>query len=186
MTEGSSARQAGAIRLRRRRGRTRTTALATALTAATGTVYALTAEAASTCASPAFKRQMYANTTFSGTPRKTDCDATISENWGTAAPAKKLPKDEFGVRWTLTRDFGSGGPFTLTATARDGIRVHVDGEREVTIWKNVSSTQRKTVDITIPPGEHTLRVDYVNWTGAADITFTYAPRTDAVSSPDPG
>lgn len=183
MTEGSSARRARAIRLRRRRGRTRTTALATALTAATGTVYALTAEAASTCASPTFKRQMYANTTFSGTPRKTDCDATISEHWGTAAPAKTLPKDEFGVRWTLTRDFGSGGSFTLTATAtatttaRDGIRVHVDGEREVNIWKNVSSTQRKTVDITIPPGEHTLRVDYVNWTGAADITFTYTPRT---------
>ncbi|MFE7837929.1 PA14 domain-containing protein [Streptomyces sp. NPDC057474] len=162
----------------------RTTALATALTAATGTVYALTAEAASTCVFPTFKRQMYANTTFSGTPKKTDCDAKVSENWGTAAPARTLPKDNFAVRWTLTRDFGSGGPFTLTATARDGVRVYVDGEREVNIWKNVSSTQWKTVAVTIPSGKHTLRVDYVNWTGAADITFTYAPRTYAAASPD--
>ncbi|WP_326579864.1 pectinesterase family protein [Streptomyces sp. NBC_00481] len=178
MTEGSSPRP---VRHRRRRGRgrLRTTAVATAIAATTGTVYALTAEAAVTCNSPTFKRQLYANTAFSGTPKKTDCDARISENWGTSAPAKSLPANNFGVRWTLTRDFGSGGPFTLTVTARDGIRVYVDGEREVSIWKNVSSTRRKTVDLTIPSGQHTLRVDYVNWTGAANVSFAYAPRTPA-------
>ncbi|UUU32230.1 pectinesterase family protein [Streptomyces sp. CA-210063] len=180
MTEGPSRRPiARATRHRRRRGRLRTTAVATAISAATGGVYALTAEAAVTCASPTFKRQLFANTTFSGTPKKTDCDAKISENWGTAAPATTLPKDNFGVRWTLTRDFGSGGPFTFTATARDGIRVHVDGERKVNIWKNVSSTQQQTVNVTIPSGKHTLRVDYVNWTGAANVSFAYAPRTSA-------
>ncbi|MFK0023631.1 hypothetical protein [Streptomyces sp. NPDC090798] len=60
---------------------------------------------------PAYKRQFYANTAFSGTPKKTDRDAAVGENWGTKAPASGLPKDNFGVRWTVTRDvYGRVGP----------------------------------------------------------------------------
>ncbi|MGW0880359.1 PA14 domain-containing protein [Streptomyces sp. NPDC002671] len=131
------------------------------------------------CASPVYKRQFFANTTFSGTPRKTDCDAQIDQNWGAGAPASGLPKDNFGVRWTVTRDFGSGGPFALPVAVQDGIRVYLDGARKVDLWKNVSSTQKKTADVTVPAGKHTLRVDFVNWTGPALVSFAYTPRTSA-------
>ncbi|MEU0430025.1 hypothetical protein ABZ235_42030, partial [Streptomyces canus] len=84
-------------------------------------VTAAPASAATTCASPVFTRQFYANTSLSGTPKKTDCDTAIDQSWS-GAPATGLPKDNFGVRWTVTRDFGSGGPFALSATGLDGIR----------------------------------------------------------------
>ncbi|WP_327422708.1 PA14 domain-containing protein [Streptomyces sp. NBC_01230] len=142
-------------------------------------VSATTASAATTCASPVFKRQFFANTTFSGTPKKTDCDSVIDQNWGTGAPASGLPTNNFGVRWSLTRDFGSGGPFTFTASSLDGIRVYVDGVRKVDIWKNVSATQKKTVNVTVPKGKHSLRIDFVNWTGSANVKFAYTPRTSA-------
>ncbi|MER6078427.1 hypothetical protein ABT156_09080, partial [Streptomyces sp. NPDC001833] len=87
--------------------------LATAGTLLGGAV--VTASAATTCASPVFKRQLFANTTFKGTPKKTDCDSAISESWS-GAPTSGLPKDNFGVRWSVTRDFGSGGPFALAAS----------------------------------------------------------------------
>ncbi|MGW1722748.1 fibronectin type III domain-containing protein [Streptomyces sp. NPDC002306] len=135
--------------------------------------------ATASCVSPAYKRQFFANTTFSGTPRKTDCDARIDENWGAGAPAPGLPRNAFGVRWTVTRDFGSGGPFALSAASRDGIRVYLDGARKVDLWKDVSTTRKKTVDVTVPSGRHTLRVDFVNWTDAANVTFAYTPRTSA-------
>ncbi|MFD9508142.1 fibronectin type III domain-containing protein [Streptomyces mirabilis] len=158
-------------------------ALAATLTiATTGGLLAVSgapASAASSCASPVYKRQFYANTTFSGTPKKTDCDAAVSESWGTQAPASGLPKDNFGVRWTVTRDFGSGGPFALPVATQDGLRVYLDGTRKVDLWKNVSSTVKKTVNLTIPSGKHTLRVDYANWTGAANVSFAYNPRTAA-------
>ncbi|GGJ49911.1 hypothetical protein GCM10010121_071300 [Streptomyces brasiliensis] len=137
------------------------------------------ASAATTCASPVYKRQFYANTTFSGTPKKTDCDSTISENWRTGAPATGLPKDNFAIRWTVTRDFGSGGPFALPVSTQDGTRVYLDGTRKVDLWKNVSATVKKTPDITVPAGTHTLRIDYVNWTGAANVSFAYQLRTSA-------
>ncbi|MEU6088439.1 PA14 domain-containing protein [Streptomyces sp. NPDC047085] len=138
------------------------------------------ASAATTCTSPVYKRQFYANTTFSGTPKKTDCDSAIDQNWGTNAPATGLPRDNFGVRWTVTRDFGSGGPFALPVATQDGTRVYLDGVRKVDLWKNVSTTVKKTVNVTIPSGKHTLRIDYVNWTGTANVSFAYTPRT----SPD--
>ncbi|WP_432043265.1 PA14 domain-containing protein [Streptomyces cadmiisoli] len=137
------------------------------------------ASAATTCASPVYKRQFFANTTFSGAPRKTDCDSAIDQNWGTGAPASGLPSNYFGVRWTMTRDFGSGGPFSFPVEARDGIRVYLDGVRKVDLWKNVSTTVKKTVSVTIPSGKHTLRIDFVNWTGAASVKFSYVPRTSA-------
>ncbi|MFF4571469.1 fibronectin type III domain-containing protein [Streptomyces sp. NPDC001410] len=159
----------------------RTTATTVVLSAAGALLSAVTttASAATSCASPVYTRTFYANTTFSGTPKKTDCDSVISENWGTGAPATGLPKDNFGVRWSVTRDFGSGGPFSLPASTQDGVRVYLDGVRKVDIWKNVSTTRSKSVDVTIPSGKHTLRVDYVNWTGTANVAFSYLPRLSA-------
>ncbi|WP_330355422.1 fibronectin type III domain-containing protein [Streptomyces chartreusis] len=160
-----------------------TAATATALVLATAggllTTLATPASAAVTCNSPVFKRQFFANTAFSGTPKKTDCDTAIDQNWGTNAPATGLPKDNFAVRWTLTRDFGSGGPFALSASGLDGIRVYLDGSRKIDLWKNTSTTVSKTVNLTVPAGRHTLRVDYVNWTGSARVKFGYTPRTSA-------
>ncbi|MFI9828067.1 fibronectin type III domain-containing protein [Streptomyces sp. NPDC051913] len=159
----------------------RTTITSAAVLAVTGgllTTATAPASAATTCVSPVFKRQFFANTTFSGTPKKTDCDSAIDQSW-TGAPVSGLPSDNFGVRWSVTRDFGSGGPFALTASGLDGIRVYVDGVRKIDLWKNTSTTVSKSVNLTVPSGKHTLRVDYVNWTGSAKVKFAYTPRTSA-------
>ncbi|WTN42227.1 PA14 domain-containing protein [Streptomyces sp. NBC_00631] len=158
----------------------RGTAAVAVVFATTGTLLggaAVTASAATTCASPVHKRELFANTTFKGTPKKTACDTLVDESW-TGAPASGLPKDNFGVRWTVTRDFGSGGPFALAASGVDGIRVYVDGVR-IDPWKNTAKSVSKTVNVTAPKGRHTLRVDYADFTGAARVKFTYAPRTSA-------
>ncbi|MFJ1595601.1 fibronectin type III domain-containing protein [Streptomyces sp. NPDC088261] len=132
------------------------------------------------CASPAWKAQFYANTAFSGTPKLTTCDTAVSENYGTGDPAGvTLPRDNFAVRWSVVRDFGSGGPFTFSAASQDGIRVYLDGVRKIDLWRNVSSTQTKNVNLTVPAGKHTLRVDFVAWTGSANVKFSYAPRSTA-------
>ncbi|MEU4063359.1 PA14 domain-containing protein [Streptomyces wedmorensis] len=162
--------------------RIRLSALATtaALAASGGLLTAAPASAAVTCASPVWTAQYFANTSLTGTPKLTVCDSAIAENYGWGDPAGvTLPTDNFSVRWSLTRDFGSGGPFALTAEAQDGIRVYLDGVRRIDLWRNVTTTQKKTVALTVPAGRHTLRVDYATWTGAADVKFTYAPNTSA-------
>ncbi|MFE2012103.1 cellulose 1,4-beta-cellobiosidase [Streptomyces sp. NPDC059491] len=157
-----------------------TTVAATVVLAAAGGLLATapTASAAVTCAAPLFKREYFANTTLTGTPKRTDCDSAVNEHW-TGAPAYGLPRDRFGVRWTVTRDFGSGGPFTLSVAARDGVRVYLDGVRKYSAWSDLATARKGAVNVTVPQGRHTLRVDFVNWTGAADVAFSYLPRTAA-------
>ncbi|MFJ4849099.1 MULTISPECIES: PA14 domain-containing protein [unclassified Streptomyces] len=160
--------------------RTGATALVLATAAAGLSLPAGTAHAATTCSAGVWTAAYYANTTFKGTPKKTACDTSINENWGTGHPAGiALPNDNFGVRWTLSRDFGSGGPFTFTAAARDGIRVYVDSSLKINLWKDVSTTQTKTLNLTVPKGRHTLRVDFGAFKSTANVKFTYAPRTTA-------
>ncbi|MFF4650173.1 fibronectin type III domain-containing protein [Streptomyces sp. NPDC001380] len=160
--------------------RLRLVAAAAVGAAAAGLLTAAPASAAVTCASPTWKAQYYANTTFSGTPGLTTCDTAINENYGTGDPAGvTLPKDNFSVRWTMSRDFGSGGPFALSAAAQDGIRVYLDGVRRIDLWHDVPTTRHTTAYVTVPSGIHTLRVDFAAWTGAADVAFSYTPRTSA-------
>ncbi|WP_055588043.1 fibronectin type III domain-containing protein [Streptacidiphilus griseoplanus] len=132
-----------------------------------------------TCSTNVYKRTFYKNTTFSGSPVRTDCDGAISQSWS-GSPATGVPSNNFGVRWSVTRDFGSGGPFTFAVSATDGVRVHLDGVRKIDLWKGTGDTARaKSVNLTVPSGRHTLRVDYVNWSGAAKVAFTYTPRTSS-------
>ncbi|MGW2618332.1 fibronectin type III domain-containing protein [Streptomyces sp. NPDC001500] len=145
-------------------------------TALTGLAFPVTAEAAVNCAAGVWKAQYYANTTLTGTPKSTVCDASIAENYGLGDPAGvTLPRDNFGVRWSTTRNFGSGGPFDLTVAVQDGARVYLDGHRKIDLWRNVNATQKKALRVVIPRGVHTLRVDFAAFTGAADIAFAYRP-----------
>ncbi|MFF3566041.1 PA14 domain-containing protein [Streptomyces sp. NPDC002574] len=156
------------------------TAVVVALTGGLVAVATSQAAAATSCATNTYTRQFFANTGFSGAARRTDCDTSINENWGGNAPgASGVGKDNFGVRWSVKRDFGSGGPFAFSASGQDGIRVYLDGARKVDLWKNGTSTVSKTVNLVIPKGTHTLRVDYVNWTGSAAVRFAYTPRNGA-------
>ena len=162
--------------------RTRLSALAAtaALVASGGLLTATPAAAAVTCTSPLWKAEFFANSTFSGTPKLTSCDSAIAENYGYGDPAGvTLPTDYFSVRWSLSRDFGSGGPFTFTAEAQDGIRVYLDGVRKIDLWKSVSTTQKQTVNVTVPAGRHSISVHYAAWTGAANVKFGYTPVTSA-------
>ncbi|GGT84154.1 hypothetical protein GCM10010272_30800 [Streptomyces lateritius] len=53
--------------------------------------------------------------------------------------------------------------------------------RRIDLWKNISTTQKKTVNLTLPAGRHTITVYYAAWTGAANVAFAYAPVTSATA-----
>ncbi|SFD15175.1 PA14 domain-containing protein [Streptomyces aidingensis] len=152
--------------------------LTAVLTGGLLSVLAPPASAAVSCPSPQWKAQYYANASFSGTPKLTTCDSAVYENYGSGDPAGvSLPKDNFSVRWTMTRDFGSGGSFRFYAGGQDGIRVYLDGNRKLSLWHDVSASRYKLVKLVVPSGKHTIRVDFVAWTGNASVSFAYAPNT---------
>jgi fibronectin type 3 domain-containing protein len=160
------------------RGRGTHAALLAVAVSAAGLAFPATAVAAG-CAEGEWTAKFYADASFGGTPKKTACDKAIGENYGSGAPAAGLPKNDFGVRWSMTRDFGSGGPFSFKASAQDVVRVYLDGDRKINISGDASSTRSKTVNLIVPKGKHTLRVDFMALTGKANVSFTYPPRTSA-------
>ncbi|WP_343245686.1 PA14 domain-containing protein [Streptomyces sp. SID4985] len=147
-----------------------------------GTLLAAAPQAAAagvTCSANVYQRTFFKNTSFSGSPVRTDCDGAIDQNWS-GRPFSGMPADNFGVRWSVTRDFGSGGPFTFAVSATDGVRVYLDNVRKIDLWTGTGNTARaKSVNLTVPSGRHTIRVDHVNWSDAAKVKYTYAPRTSA-------
>ncbi|WP_165985089.1 PA14 domain-containing protein [Streptomyces sp. YIM 98790] len=158
---------------------------AAAVAAGTSLVVVPPAQASVSCSSTQFTREFFSNGSLSGTPVKKDCDGEITEWWAGGAPLPGMPSDNFSVRWTLTRDFGSGGPFNLYAAAHDGIRVYLDGTRTIDLWKDTTTQRSRTVQVTIPRGRHTLRIEYANWSGSASAKFRYAPRTSTTDDHTP-
>lgn len=44
-----------------------------------------------------YTRAFYKNTSFSGSPVKTDCDSAVDQSWS-GRPLSGMPADNFGVR----------------------------------------------------------------------------------------
>ncbi|WP_420034970.1 PA14 domain-containing protein [Streptomyces sp. cg28] len=159
--------------------RTAAAGLALALPLGGALLAAPAAHAAVTCGDTTFKRTFYSNTSFSGTPKKTDCDTTVDQNW-TGAPVSGTATNNFSVRWSLTRDFGSGGCFTYRLSGTDGLRLYVDGVRKVDKWKNTGDAGNSVPGtFCIGSGSHSIRVDHANWTGLSRVKFTWPASSDS-------
>ncbi|MFI9153544.1 hypothetical protein [Streptomyces sp. NPDC053367] len=153
--------------------------LALTLPSACALLAAPAAEAAVTCGDTTFKRSFYPNTSFSGTPKRTDCDTTIDQSWS-GAPLSGMATNRFGVRWSLTRDFGSGGCFTYRLSGTDGLRLYVDGVRKVNKWTDTGDSGNSVPGtFCVGAGSHSVRVDHVNWTGLSRVKFTWPASSDS-------
>ncbi|HEV2755706.1 MAG TPA: PQQ-dependent sugar dehydrogenase [Actinomycetota bacterium] len=124
------------------------------------------------CASGGFSAQYFGNQTLSGTPLATRCEAAIAHDWGEAAPAAGVPADDFSARWRGTHEL-SGGEYTFTARADDGIRVYVDGTTVIDAWKDQSATTYRATR-TLSAGVHEIVVEYYDsgWDAVAQVSWT--------------
>jgi single-stranded DNA-binding protein len=108
---------------------------------------------------------------LSGTPALVRNDGAISFNWGNAAPADGLPADNFSVRWTRRPRFDEG-LYRLRLLTDDGGRVYVDGRLVLDQWSD-GAARTMTVDLFLRGGEHDLRVEYYERSGAARVEFSW-------------
>jgi hypothetical protein len=104
-------------------------------------------------------------------------DQSIDFDWGFGSPAPSIPDDFFSVRWTRTLFFDSG-TYRFRARVDDGVRVFVDDRLVIDRWRE-GSTAEFTGDIFLESGNHLVRVEYVEYTGEANIRVSWERiRTD--------
>ncbi|KAA3657310.1 MAG: hypothetical protein DWQ04_28460, partial [Chloroflexi bacterium] len=130
--------------------------------------------------STSWQGNFYSNTTLSGSPVLQRSDSSINFNWGTSSPATEIPVDNFSATWTRTLDFESG-TYRFNATADDGVRVYVDGSLVIDEWHDATANTY-SADVTIAAGSHTIRVDYYEGTGDANINVWWSKTSTTTSS----
>ena len=103
----------------------------------------------------------------------------INNTWGCGGPSGVgVGTDNFSVRWSQTFTGLAAGPYTLTTTSDDGIRVSVDGVTTpyvINDWTDHGATT-DTATVQLAAGTHTVVVEYYEHTGDATAVFSYRRR----------
>ncbi len=127
----------------------------------------------------------YSKPNFLGSKVQTKV-SNINFSWGTNAPIKGIPKDKFTAKMTKTLSVSSSGTYRISGKADDGVKVFVDGEREIYLWSKGSHTFSK--DVTLSKGNHKIEVQYSDISGTAflnvDVESAGTVKTASTASTD--
>jgi hypothetical protein len=118
-----------------------------------------------------WRGEYYGNRSLTGAPKLTRNDPAIDFSWGRNAPTAELPQDAFSVRWTRVLMFEEG-TYRFRAWADDGMRLWVDGALVIDAWKE-GAAREITSDRHLSAGNHTVRVEYFEAAGEAQIQVAW-------------
>jgi len=130
---------------------------------------------------PDWKGEYWANRQLSGAPTLTRNDGKIDFDWGRGAPAASLPADDFSARWSRTVRLEEGR-YRFHALADDGLRFYLDGNLLIDKWRD-GQAEEITRELNLSSGNHSLRVDYYEHGGDAEIKIWWE-RISSATYPD--
>lgn len=111
--------------------------------------------------------EYFNNRDLSGAAAAVRDDANLSFNWGTGTPINNLPVDNFSVRWTRVVQLAPA-TYRFYARADDGVRIWIDNEQIINEWHD-ATPQTYSVERTVAAGNHTIKVEYFENIGTAQI-----------------
>jgi len=136
------------------------------------------------------KAEYFASSDFSGAPVLTRVDPQIDFDWNAASPAKGLPANNFGVRWTGTITAPTAGDYPLSITLahcypcqdHEGYKVYLDDKEVASFGSSEKSEFRPstTPEFHLKFSDtqpHALRVEYEHQAPlfGAGITLNWTP-----------
>jgi hypothetical protein len=131
-----------------------------------------------------WKGEYYNNQTLSGSPAMARDDGTgfLNLNFGAASPslACGLGADYFSARWTRTVNFAQG-IYRFTAAVDNGARLYVDGQLKIDRWADLPPNSY-TADVALTAGNHEIRLEFVEYTGGAAVSLSWADVTSCFAN----
>jgi hypothetical protein len=117
-----------------------------------------------------WKGEYYPNDQWAGLPSVVRNDDRLYFIWGEGSPDPLIPADHFSVRWTRTFDLEPGS-YRFDLTVDDGVRMWIDN---VLVLDKVQQADNAAYSLvaTLTPGNHTFRLDYVEYAGNARFSWT--------------
>jgi len=116
---------------------------------------------------PDWKGEYWPNRDLNGQPALVRNDQAIDFDWGKNGPATSIPGDRFSARWTRKAAFEKG-TYRFYVLVDDGMRLWVDDQPVIDAWSD-HDAQWLTTDYALVEGTHTVRVEYYERIGNAQI-----------------
>jgi LysM repeat protein len=126
-----------------------------------------------------WKAEYWTNRDLSGNPKLVRNEERIDHAWGTGSPQGSIPADNFSARWTRTRSFDAG-QYRFYVKVDDGVRVWVDNLLIIDQWHDTAAREYTAVR-QLGAGNHSLRVEYYEHLGGAQIHF-WVDRVDGIGA----
>ena len=117
-----------------------------------------------------WRTEYFANRWLTG-PYISTHDTVIDFNWGAAAPIAGVPADTFSVRWQRSLVLAAGN-YRFSLKVDDGARLWVDNTLLMDYWADPQSIA-PTADISLLAGDHSLRLEYYDATGVAQVHLSW-------------
>lgn len=141
------------------------------------TTYTVTYQGGTTVATRTGLRGTYYDDEAFRVARGQRTDASVSFNWGTAAPVAGVAAETFSVRWTGFVTAPATGTYTFSVSSDEGARLWVDGRIVVDDFAPHAFRER-TGTVSLTAGRPTaLHLDYFDRSGAARVELRWSSPT---------
>lgn len=110
--------------------------------------------------------------------------AILDYDWGTKKPVPSFPINNFSAIFEKRTNLTSSGTYILSGGANDGIRVYVDGTKQVDQWKN--GTHPFNIELKLDAGIHIIKVEYYDNTGFAKVSVDLKEKSNITRSSKTG
>lgn len=114
----------------------------------------------------------YANRNLDGPPVVTKSVPAVDFDWGPGSPAADVPADSFSASYTYALDFLPDTYLLCICDLDDGARLYIDDQLVLDEWREGFS--RDVLVRRHLSGQHRIRIEYFESTGAASIRFAFA------------
>ena len=126
-----------------------------------------------------WRAEFFGNLNLGGPAVATRNDVAINFDWAQGAPDPRVPADNFSARWTR-RQYFAAGVYRIDATFDDGMRMYIDNTMVLDEWVDGAMRARGT-SVSLPAGDHELRVEYYERAGGANIKVGIAPEVAVIA-----
>jgi LysM repeat protein len=120
----------------------------------------------------AWHAEYWNNTRLQGAPAWRTTYPDIVFDWGRGSPHSGIGADFFSARYNGDFHF-TAGKYRFYAVSDDGVRVWVDGNLIIDRW-NIQGKSTFVSDIDLSEGNHHVRVEYFENTGAAVLKVLWS------------
>jgi hypothetical protein len=116
---------------------------------------------------PDWRGEYWSNPTLTGVPAMVRNDAKVDFDWGDGSPFVTEPRNNLSARWTRRIPMDAGA-YRFHVVVDDGARLWVNDRLVIDSWKD-GSVRELTADVSLAQGTHSLRLEYYERSGQAEV-----------------